>query len=62
MPVHLIMIPWPACMLALFATVQSDIIRGIELATPILLVTALLVIVYLLCDIRRYVKVRAEKH
>ena len=47
-------------MLGLLAVVQSDIGTGIGIAIPILLVIGLIFIVYLLFDIRSYLKELAE--
>jgi hypothetical protein len=47
-------------MVEMITLLQGDIVTGIELALPILLVIGLIVIVYLLFDIRRYLKELAE--
>jgi hypothetical protein len=47
-------------MLELLTAVQSDVGMGIGIAIPILLVIGLIFIVYILFDIRSYLKELAE--
>ena len=47
-------------MLGLLTVLQSDVRTGIGIAIPILLVIGLIFIVYLLFDIRSYLKELAE--